>query len=104
MHPPLGIVSTLSQPLIPSGAISLPYSSIILDTYQPGEFIFQCHVFFPSFSYCFWGMKQYSSTNELWYFTRIMSIYHLYNGYLKADYAACYVALFTSNSVQPHGL
>ena len=46
MHPQLGIVSTLSQPLIPSGANSLPCSSIILDTYQPGEFIFQCHVFY----------------------------------------------------------
>ena len=30
---------------IPSGIISLLFSSSILDTYQPGEFIFQCHLF-----------------------------------------------------------
>ena len=32
---------------IPSGAISLFFSSSILDTYQPGEFIFHCHIFLP---------------------------------------------------------
>ena len=32
---------------IPSGAISLPFSSSILGTYQPGEFIFQCPIFLP---------------------------------------------------------
>ena len=30
---------------IPSGAISLLFSSSILDIYRPGEFIFQCHIF-----------------------------------------------------------
>ena len=34
-----------------SGAISALFSSSILDTYQPGEFTFQCHIFLP-FSYC----------------------------------------------------
>ena len=37
-----------------SGVISLLFSSSILGTYQPGEFIFQCHIFF-AFSYCSWG-------------------------------------------------
>ena len=32
---------------IPSGAISPFFSSGILDTYQPGGFIFQCHIFLP---------------------------------------------------------
>ena len=31
---------------IPSGAVSLLFSSSILVTYQPWEFIFQCHIFF----------------------------------------------------------
>ena len=31
----------------PSGAISPLFSSSILGTYQPGEFIFQCHIFLP---------------------------------------------------------
>ena len=30
-----------------SGVISLLLSSSILSTYQPGEFIFQCHIFLP---------------------------------------------------------
>ena len=30
-----------------SGAISLRFSSSILDTYHLVEFIFQCHIFFP---------------------------------------------------------
>ena len=30
-----------------SGVISLLFSSSILSTYQPGEFIFQCHIFLP---------------------------------------------------------
>ena len=30
-----------------SGVISPLFSSSILDTYQPGEFIFQCHIFLP---------------------------------------------------------
>ena len=32
---------------IPSGAISLLFSSSILGTYRAGEFIFQCHIFLP---------------------------------------------------------
>ena len=35
------------SPFIPSGAISPLLSSSILGTYQPGEFIFQCHIFLP---------------------------------------------------------
>ena len=35
---------------IPSGATSLLFSSSILNTYGPGMFIFQCHIFF-AFSY-----------------------------------------------------
>ena len=38
-----------------SGAISPVFSSSILGTYQPGEFIFQYHLF--AFSYCSWGFK-----------------------------------------------
>ena len=30
-----------------SGAITLLFSSSILHTYRPGEFIFQCHIFLP---------------------------------------------------------
>ena len=29
------------------GVVSLLFSSSILGTYQPGEFIFQCHIFLP---------------------------------------------------------
>ena len=32
---------------IPSGVISPPFSSSILDTYPAGEFIFQCHTVLP---------------------------------------------------------
>ena len=32
---------------LPSGAISLVFSSSILDTYWPGGFFFHCHVFLP---------------------------------------------------------
>ena len=32
---------------IPSGAISLLFSNSILDIFQPGELIFQCHIFLP---------------------------------------------------------
>ena len=32
---------------LPYVAISLLSSSSILDTYQPGEFTFQCHIFLP---------------------------------------------------------
>ena len=46
-HPQLGLVSTLAQPLHPSGAISLLFSGSILDTCRPGGSIFQCHIFLP---------------------------------------------------------
>ena len=39
-----------------SGVVSPLFSSSILGTYQPGEFIFQCHIFF-AFSYCSWGSQ-----------------------------------------------
>ena len=39
-----------------SGVISPLFSSGILGTYWPGEFIFQCHIFF-AFSYCSWGSQ-----------------------------------------------
>ena len=32
---------------IVSGVISLPFSSSLLGTYRPGEFLFQCHIFLP---------------------------------------------------------
>jgi len=41
------ILSEVISPLIPSS---------ILGTYWPGEFIFQCPIFF-AFSYCSWGSK-----------------------------------------------
>ena len=43
-----------------SGVVSPLISSSILGSYQPGEFIFQCHVFF-FFSYCSWGSQGKSS-------------------------------------------
>ena len=46
-HPQLGIVFTLVPTLILSVVISPLFSSNILDTYQPGLFIFQCHSFLP---------------------------------------------------------
>ena len=52
-HPHLGVVFTLAPSLHSFGVISLLFSSSILGTYQPGEFIFQCHIFF-AFSYCSW--------------------------------------------------
>ena len=36
-----------SASFIPSGAISLLFSSSILGTYQPGKFNSQCHIFLP---------------------------------------------------------
>ena len=41
---------------IPSGVISPLFSSSILDTYQPGEFNFQCSIFFV-LSYYSWGLQ-----------------------------------------------
>ena len=38
-----------------SEVISPLISSSILGTYQPGEFIFRCHIF--AFSYCSWGSQ-----------------------------------------------
>ena len=40
-----------------SGVISPPISSSILGTYWPGEFLFQCPIFFFAFSYCSWGSQ-----------------------------------------------
>ena len=42
---------------LPCGATSPLFSSSVLDTYCPGEFIFQCHIFLP-FSYCSWVLNQ----------------------------------------------
>ena len=42
-HPQLGVVFALAL----SGVISPLFSSTILGTYQPGEFILQCHNFLP---------------------------------------------------------
>ena len=47
-------------PFILSGVISPMFSSRILGTYQPGEFIFQCPIFFV-FSYCSWGSQDKST-------------------------------------------
>ena len=44
------------HPFILSGVTSPLISSSILDTYQPGEFIFQCPIFF-TFLYCSWGSQ-----------------------------------------------
>ena len=49
-HTQLGIVFTLAQSLIVSGIICPFFSSSILGTYQPGEFIFQCHIFLPFYA------------------------------------------------------
>ena len=46
---------------IPSGAISLPFSSSILGTYWPGEFIVQCPIFF-----CLFILSLVSSKQESW--------------------------------------
>ena len=47
-HPQLGVLFLLWLCLsILSGIISSLFSSSILGTYQPGEFIFQCHIFLP---------------------------------------------------------
>ena len=55
-HLQLGFVSLWLHPFILSGVISPLFSSSILGTYRPGEFIFQYHIFF-SFSYCSWGSQ-----------------------------------------------
>ena len=44
------------HPFILSGVISRLFSGKILGTYQPGEFIFHCPIFF-AFSYCSWGSQ-----------------------------------------------
>ena len=54
-HPQLGVVFDWFHPFILSGVISPLTSSSILDTYQPGEFIFQYPIF--AFSYCSWGSQ-----------------------------------------------
>ena len=41
------LIALLLSLFIPSGAISPLFSSSTLGTYQPGEFIFQCHIFLP---------------------------------------------------------
>ena len=46
-HPQLGIVFAWPHLFILSGVISPLFSSSMLDTYQPGEFIFQCLIFLP---------------------------------------------------------
>ena len=55
-HVQMGIVFTLALTLHSSEVISLLFSSSILDTYGPGEFICQSHFFF-SFSYCLGGSQ-----------------------------------------------
>ena len=54
--PTLGIVFALAQPFILSGVISPFFSSSILGTYRPGEFIFWCHTFLP-FHTVHWVLK-----------------------------------------------
>ena len=49
-HPNWALFSLSLHLFILSGVISPLLSSSILSTYQPGEFIFQCHIF--EFSYC----------------------------------------------------
>ena len=46
-HPQLGVVLLWFHLFILFGVISLIFSSSILGTYWPGEFIFQCHTFSP---------------------------------------------------------
>ena len=47
---PAGIVFAWLCLFILSGVISPFFSSSMLDTYQPGEFIFQCHIFLPFYT------------------------------------------------------
>ena len=49
-HPQLGVVFAWLCLLILSGVISPLFSSSILGTYQPEEFIFQCHIFLPFYT------------------------------------------------------
>ena len=46
-YPQLGVVFTLASSLHSFWSYFSTISSSILGTYQPGEFIFQCHVFLP---------------------------------------------------------
>ena len=46
-HPQLGVVSLWLHLFNLSGVISPLFSCSMLGTYQSGEFIFQCHIFFP---------------------------------------------------------
>ena len=46
-HPQLGVVFALAPSLFLSGVISPLFSSSIMGTYGPGEFIFQCPIFLP---------------------------------------------------------
>ena len=54
------------RPFILYGVISPLISSSILGTYQPGEFVFQCHIFF-AFSYCSWGSQGKNSLPLKWF-------------------------------------
>ena len=44
-HSQLGVVLLWLSVFIPPGAISPLFSNSTLGTYQPGEFIFLCHIF-----------------------------------------------------------
>jgi len=46
-----------------SGIISPFFSSSILGTYRPGEFIFQCHIFLPFHTFC---LFMWFSRQEYW--------------------------------------
>ena len=48
---------------IASGTISLLLSSNLLGSYQPGKFIFQCHLFV--FSYCLWVSQLIDKITEV---------------------------------------
>ena len=46
-HPQLGVLSALAQPLHSFWSYFPALPQYILDTYQPGKFIFQCHISLP---------------------------------------------------------
>ena len=55
-HLQLGVVFVLAPSLHSFWSYFSLISSSILGTYRPGEFIFQCPIFF-AFSYCSWGSQ-----------------------------------------------
>ena len=97
---------------IPCGGISPLSSSIILDTYQPGGLVFQCHIFLPFFSFSllmgFWRNECWSGLlfpspvdhilSELFTITypSWVALHHMAHSFIKLHKAVIHVVILVS--------